>query len=44
MAGYVQEVTKAGKHAKGMSDVVGVRGIREHEGGLKSRSVGEGMS
>ena len=26
-----------------MSDVVGVGGIREHEGGLESRSVGEAM-
>ena len=43
MAGHVQEVAKAGEQAKSVSDVVGVRGIREHEGGLESRSVGEAM-
>ena len=44
MARHVQEVAKAGKQAKSVSDVVGVRGIREHEGGLESRSVSKAMA
>ena len=39
MLGHVQEVGKAGKQTESVSDVVGVGGVGEHEGRLKSRSV-----
>ena len=44
VAWHVQEVAVAGEYAESVSDVVGVRGVGEHEGGLESCSVGKPMS
>ena len=44
MAWHVQEVAVAGKYAEGVSDVVWVGRVGEHEGGLESCSVGKPMS
>ena len=44
MAWHVQEVAVAGEYAEGVSDVVWVGRVGEHEGGLESCSVGKPMS
>ena len=44
MLGHVEEVTESGKESEGVPDVVGVGGVRQHEGRLEACPVGEAVS